>query len=335
MNIFLSPIAGVFTDFQGYMNKLGDTLKEIPAYGEKYKLVSDESLADFVIGFYNETTAGSLINIIKPLTKRDIQTFTWDISDRPTGRLSGFYCSLPVGLFDDRRHSTLSYPVIFNEMIEEFPRHDASIDFSFIGAMSAGVRVRLVAQFRDCERTHNAIVKVSEVRDSVLSEANRARNTVKPERLEFADLLRRSKFVLCPRGYGTGTHRMFEAMQAGRVPVIISDAYVKPAGIDWDSCSLTIPESRIAEIPEIIKSRLDDWEILAANARAVWEGNFSPRHVMDHIATNLARMSQEISQGTFSPLQHSVRVGAAVIQDNVRPIAGHVKQIFRSAGILS
>ena len=45
---------------------------------------------------------------------------------------------------------------------------------------------------------------------------------------------------------------MFEALVAGRVPVNINDAYAKLARIDWDSCSLTAPEFRIAKIPKVI-----------------------------------------------------------------------------------
>jgi hypothetical protein len=214
-------------------------------------------------------------------------------------------------------------------MVENFPRNDAVIDFSFLGQASAGVRRRILEQFGDGQHTYNAIVRDSGRAVWAWSDADRAGAAAMNAKQEYADLLRRSKFVLCPRGFGTSSFRLFETMQAGRVPVIISDAYVKPAGIDWDSCSLTIPESRLDDIPAIIQSRLGDWDVLAANARTVWESNFAPQHVMDFFAKNLTRMSAAIAQESFSPIGHSARVGATMLEVNLRPIAGRVKQAIK------
>ena len=49
----------------------------------------------------------------------------------------------------------------------------------------------------------------------------------------YLSLLRRSKFVLCPRGKGTSSWRLFETMKARRVPVIISDQWVQIEGPEW------------------------------------------------------------------------------------------------------
>ena len=38
----------------------------------------------------------------------------------------------------------------------------------------------------------------------------------------YAELTKASKFVLCPRGVGASTIRLFETMRMGRVPVILS-----------------------------------------------------------------------------------------------------------------
>ena len=328
MKIYFPPSPYRWSRESGLATRWDEFIKSVPITGDKYTIVSDDSQADFVVSQLMEE------NFLKPLNRRDIQTFTWDFADRPTGRYSGFYCSLPTRLFDSLRHTAMSYPVVYTEMMDEFPRHEATIDFSFLGAMTAGVRVRMVEHFCQSESLHNAIVRASERRPWVFSDEARAQKSIRSEKIAFASLLRRSKFVLCPRGYGTGSFRMFEAMQAGRVPVIISDAYVRPAGIDWESCSLTIPEGRIAEIPALIQSRMDDWDILATNARKVWEDNFSPRHVMDFMATNLARMSEGISQNTFSPWRHGVRVGAAAFEERARPLAGRLKQRLRTLRIV-
>jgi len=53
--------------------------------------------------------------------------------------------------------------------------------------------------------------------------------------LEFCDNLLNSHFALCPRGAGPSTRRIFEAMAAGRVPVIVSPGFIKPFShtVDW------------------------------------------------------------------------------------------------------
>ena len=69
----------------------------------------------------------------------------------------------------------------------------------------------------------------------------------------YLSLLRRSKFVLCPRGKGTSSWRLFETMKAGRVPVIISDQWVQPEGPAWIECSVRIREiAEVLSIPEDI-----------------------------------------------------------------------------------
>lgn len=323
---FLPPDIGWAIDI-GYLEIWENFVQCLPHAGPGYEITTNPSVADFVINAYDDPIDyGDISSRFRPLSRRDVETYTWNFFDRPTGRYSGFYSSLSKDLFDPRRHTSMSFPGPFNEMIEEFPRLDAVFDFSFVGQRSAGVRTRIFEQFFDRQSSLNAIVRDSGTAVWVFTEEERAGAGVRKAKRDYADVLRQSKFILCPRGFGPGSFRMFEAMQAGRVPVIISDAYVKPAGIDWDSCSLTIPESRIAEIPETIRRRMDDWECMAETARKVWEFNFSPLHVMDYITTNLVRMSGAIERTRFSPLAHSLRVGTSLLQRRLRPLAGQVKR---------
>lgn len=48
----------------------------------------------------------------------------------------------------------------------------------------------------------------------------------------FCDITARSKFVLCPRGYGYNSFRISEALQYGSIPVYISDIFTMPFGIE-------------------------------------------------------------------------------------------------------
>ena len=56
-------------------------------------------------------------------------------------------------------------------------------------------------------------------------------------RHRFREVLEASKFVLCPRGQGTSSIRLYETLASGRVPVIIADDWVARRGPDRDRCS--------------------------------------------------------------------------------------------------
>lgn len=112
---------------------------------------------------------------------------------------------------------------------------------------------------------------------------------------EYLDLLRQSAFIVCPRGRGASSMRLFEAMRAGRSPVIISDAWLPTPFIDWDSFSIRIAESDVASIPEILRERRADAEALGKIARAEWERVLGPQNLF-HYITEAALMVQKANQ---------------------------------------
>ena len=92
----------------------------------------------------------------------------------------------------------------------------------------------------------------------------------------YAKLVSQSVFVLCPRGAGPSSLRLFETMLMGRVPVIISDYWVPPEGPDWNAFSIRVPESDVSKIPAILEDRQHDAPEMARRARQAWEAWFSP-----------------------------------------------------------
>lgn len=52
---------------------------------------------------------------------------------------------------------------------------------------------------------------------------------------KYIKMIQRSRFVLCPRGGGPSSRRVYETMAAGRVPVVISSHWIPPFNhvIDW------------------------------------------------------------------------------------------------------
>ena len=74
-------------------------------------------------------------------------------------------------------------------------------------------------------------------------------------RARYVGSIKDSAFVLCPRGGGTSTFRLFETMMLGRVPVILSDQWVPRVGPDWESFSLRVMERDVSKVPRLLESR--------------------------------------------------------------------------------
>ena len=76
---------------------------------------------------------------------------------------------------------------------------------------------------------------------------------------EFISITRRSKFTLCPRGYGVTSFRLYEAMQLGSVPVYIYDTPHLPFSdlIDWKKICVLIHTSQVDELDNILRSISD------------------------------------------------------------------------------
>ncbi len=75
--------------------------------------------------------------------------------------------------------------------------------------------------------------------------------------------------------------RVFEAMEAGAVPVIISDDWIPPLGMQWEQFSLRIAEEDIGLIPSLLESRRSELYSMGRAARQVWEDYFAPDRIFN------------------------------------------------------
>lgn len=79
---------------------------------------------------------------------------------------------------------------------------------SFVGADTHPIRKKLIKQFTGKPDCHVTLKKL-------------------PLK-EYCNLMARSKFALCPRGYGKSSFRIMEAIHFGAIPVYVSDEFVQP-----------------------------------------------------------------------------------------------------------
>lgn len=69
---------------------------------------------------------------------------------------------------------------------------------------------------------------------------------------EFCTILAQSVFTLCPRGYGPTSFRIKEAMQYGSIPVYISDEFIEPHGIDFNTYGVKITTDQVKDLSKIL-----------------------------------------------------------------------------------
>lgn len=72
------------------------------------------------------------------------------------------------------------------------------------------------------------------------------------QKKEYQRILSKSRFSLCPRGYGVSTIRFWESLQAGAIPILISDKMQLPPEIDWSNSIIRIKENNIQNILKVI-----------------------------------------------------------------------------------
>lgn len=92
----------------------------------------------------------------------------------------------------------------------------------------------------------------------------------------YVEDIRESAFVLCPRGLGRGTIRLFESMELGRAPVILSDDWIYPEHVDWSACSISIREKDVLGIPAILEWFRGRAAEMGMRARQEWEKYYAP-----------------------------------------------------------
>lgn len=209
------------------------------------------------------------------------KVLVYDERDEPWCAFPGVYVSMPLCHFDPARMRAFGY---YGELSGTAIAgvDDPDLLFSFVGTpghvTSGGHRVRRAL----LSLTHpRAIVEDSSgfvfYDDQGDPEAHRQRQR------RFGEVISRSKFVLCPRGRGTSSIRMYETLRAGRVPVVLADEWVAPPGPDWKACSLRVAERDAGRVPEMLEASEHRWLEMSAAAQETYASWFTPGVVVHRI----------------------------------------------------
>lgn len=226
------------------------------------------------------------------IRKYPSKCFFWCDDDHPLAILPGLYASLPSVFFNTNFHRTIFYLSRSNNLIgklkKEYEKKAPLYLASFQGSISSNIRKKLLdLRFE----TDGIVIKaVQQLWTTFLFGIgfDDQESTVD----EYARLIFDSKFVICPKGNGVSSYRVFETLEAGRVPVIISDKFVPPAIQPVSEYMLFLKEADINKLEDFLISRESEFEKLARNAAIVFDDNFADHSKLHYIGEKLEEIMQ-------------------------------------------
>jgi Exostosin family len=261
------------------VNRPAERLRELAARGlsSRYEFVEDPEQADIIL-FSQCHMLGNdwRMDAIRehPLAERfAAKAFVYDERDRPWCSLPGVYVSMTARKFDSQVQRAWGY-----YGVPEFQHpNDANPDLlvSLVASPTHHCR-RVLFGLREPDSV------IEEVRGFTFFDPSSPGFEARRE--HFRETLSRSRFVLCPRGRGASSIRLYETLSAGRVPVIISDDWVPPDGPDWDSISIRWPEGTTSGLMDVIRSHDRAWDAMSGAALEAYRTFFAPAVAFDRIA---------------------------------------------------
>jgi hypothetical protein len=267
----------------------------------RHHLVDDPDVADIVLFTECHQLAGDWQ--LDAIRRSDVvaahrdKVYVYDQRDRPWCAFPGVYASMPRRWLEPRFQVAWSYVPTSEPHhmlgLAEPPDVVPDLLVSFVGSPTHPLRRELV-ELRH-PRGHFESV-----------EGFLFHNLLSPDfaqrQRHFAETMFRSKFVLCPRGHGTSSIRLFEVLAAGRVPVIVSDQWVAPKGPAWNDISLRWPE---AGPFEPLLARLEELEpeaeAMGVRARQEFSAWFAPSVLFDQVVERLAELAATGNALQFPP----------------------------------
>ncbi|KAL6521157.1 hypothetical protein OROGR_017726 [Orobanche gracilis] len=104
-----------------------------------------------------------------------------------------------------------------------------------------------------------------------------------PKGTSYYDMLRKSRYCICPSGWEVASPRMVEALYVGCVPVLLKDHYAKPFGdvLDWSAFSVDVAVKEVPDLKKILMGipyeRYIEMQETGVRVRKHFEVNFPPK----------------------------------------------------------
>ena len=293
MKIYSTP-CGVGPSATAFADR---TIRRLHAASEQplHQMVSDPDAADFILisNLPLEVDQRALRN--HPLLPRYVHKSyaLWDSWNTPR-LLPGVYVNATRGsLFGRFRTGSyaLLHPDFKNPFVEAFDvppssRPEPDLLFSFLG--------------RYCHPCRAAIFGANYLRKDILIEDTSAYNAFshvqegkEADQRRYLELCLRSKFMLCPRGAGASSIRLFEALRLGIAPIILSDAWLPCVGPDWKRAAIFVKENDVHRLEEIVAQHEPRWREMGVAAREIHDRFFSEKTYFNFLIANVSAIARQ------------------------------------------
>jgi len=204
--------------------------------------------------------------------------FTVGEDDKPARWLRGVQTSIKRSAFNFHRfHSgsyTLFHPDFLNPYIREAasratpPERNKTLLFAFTGRACIPLRERL---FQTTFYRSDILVRNTTGFHAFTHDQGGRDAAAR----EYFETMLSCKFALCPRGLGTSSIRLFEAMSLGVAPIIVSDAWVPPLGPKWEEFALFVKEDALDRIEPLAVAHESEWAERGLKAREAYLNYFT------------------------------------------------------------
>lgn len=211
------------------------------------------------------------------VSKYPDKIFTINTDDCATGLLKGIYTCLPGSRFNAEVYRSVPYMEFPNEFV--FANYSHYPEPIYLASWrgntkSNKIRSKMIQLFQDNDRL------CLESTDSWLNHNSH-------EKEDYVNLIRKSRFSLCPAGWAPASFRIYESMALGKCPVIIADQFVSPKGPNWKEFALFFPEKKIHKLSAFLLEHEHQADDLGKKALAAWEKHFSVEHISQYYADSL------------------------------------------------
>jgi hypothetical protein len=233
-------------------------------------------------------------------------------SDIPTFRLPGLYAANMKSFITSSRVKTMSYFISERERGNPEVRQligrqiDKRYLYSFMGGSNSWARKRL---FRAVHSRKDTLIEPTDSYNHWTVDPDGAESRANQMR-RYARVMAASKFTLCPRGCGLSSYRLFESMSLGIAPVIISDQWQPIEGIDW-SFAIFVPERRIVQIDQIVRSHEPEWEQRGQAGRDIYTRLLAPEVVATMLHNKMVQVLTARSPAREAVMALTTRARAA------------------------
>lgn len=168
-------------------------------------------------------------------------------------------------------------PLVCSPLNVKFEEKERQILVGFVGSNTHPIRVNMAKHFLNKN-------------DCYIYLKNWSPSVQESDFNLFINVAINSKYFLCPRGYGLNSFRLYECLQLGCVPVIVTNKFYLPWSdeLDWSDFCILIPEENIQDAYQYLSLiPSSEYSRLKQNGKMLYDSYFSMDGVYNNIIKRL------------------------------------------------